>query len=55
MGFSFPPCSAKSSIVPIRQKLSPGKPLLRLYISVPQVLQKELVMVLPVPMVAEVE
>lgn len=55
IGFSVSPCSAKSSIVPILQKLRPGKPLLRLYMRVPQVLQKELVMVLPVPIVALVE
>jgi hypothetical protein len=41
--------------VPIRQKLKPGNPLLRRYINVPQTEQKELVIVLPVLIVALVE
>jgi hypothetical protein len=50
-GLRFVSCNAKSSIVPILQKLRPGKPLLRRYMRVPQTEQKELVIVLPVPMV----
>lgn len=51
-GRSFVSCNCKSSIVPILQKLRPGKPLLRRYMRVPQMEQKELVIVLPVPMVS---
>lgn len=39
----------------MRQKVSPGNPLLRRYMRVPQTLQKEDVMVFPVAMVVEVE
>lgn len=51
-GTSFVSCSCRSSTVPILQKLRAGKPLLRRYMSVPQMEQNELVIVLPVPIVA---
>lgn len=54
-GLSFVSCNWMSSTVPILQKLKPGNPLLQRYISVPQTEQKELVIVLPVPMVSLVE